>query len=227
MKEATSSVKRRKPAQSRARATAEAIQQAFVQLLVEHGYERVSIRQVISLAGVGIGSFYEYFSDKEALAAVCIHLRVKQIAGSMQAVVDTHVNAHVNAHVGAPLPERIDALLEAQIHATLAEPGQWSALFLLERRVSGTGAFRKLYGEFVQLWAAMLAGEPEIDGDAQRDEAAFAIHSMIYGLVSQALMTHAGPADPTRLRALVRTAVHGYVSVLAPRAYRLFRFPAA
>src|SRR5262245_12129405 len=91
---------RRKPAQSRARATAHAIREAFVRLLVERGYDKVSIRQVIALAGVGIGSFYEYFSSKEALAAVCIHLRVKEIAAAMSASID--------AARDRPLPDRVD-----------------------------------------------------------------------------------------------------------------------
>lgn len=217
MKETTTlNAKRRKPAQSRARATAEAIQQAFIQLLAENGYEQISIRQVISLAGVGIGSFYEYFSSKEALAAVCIHLRVKDIATAMRACVD--------AQRGAPLPERIDALMGVQIQAALAEPEHWAALFLIERRISEVEAFRKPYAEFVQIWVDMLDAGPGMPTGRRNTETAFTIHSMIYGFVSQALMTQIPQLDPSSLRATIRTAVHGYVSLIAPLAYRLFEF---
>jgi len=99
-------------------------------------------------------------------------------------------------------------------------------LFLLERRVSGTDAYRKLYAEFVQRWAAMLASAPEWPADAPTQDAAFAVHAMVYGLVSQALMTRAAPLDVTALRRLLRHAVHGYLSVVAPRAYRLYHFDA-
>ncbi|WP_043287713.1 TetR/AcrR family transcriptional regulator [Paraburkholderia oxyphila] len=217
MKEKTSvNAKRRKPAQSRARATAEAIQQAFIQLLVEQGYDQTSIRQVTSLAGVGIGSFYEYFSSKEALAAVCIHLRVKAVAATMRACID--------AHRDAPLPERIDALIDAQIQAPLAESEHWAALFLVERRISEADAFRKPYAEFVQLWVDMLDAGPGLPAQRRDTGTAFTIHSMIYGLVSQALITRIPGIDPARLRTTIRTAVHGYVSVIAPLAYRLFEF---
>jgi AcrR family transcriptional regulator len=207
---------RRRPAQSRALVTAEAIQQAFVQLLVEHGYSNVSIRQVTTAAGVGIGSFYEYFASKEALAAVCIHLRIKRIADDMRECISTTHDK--------PLPECVDALLIAQTRAPLSEPEQWSALFLLERQVSGIDAYRKLYAEFVQLWTGMLESMPDWPADAPAQEAAFAVHAMIYGLVSQRLMTCTAPCDPTALLRLLRTAVHGYLSLIVPRAYRLYRF---
>ncbi|CAJ0887920.1 TetR/AcrR family transcriptional regulator [Ralstonia flatus] len=212
----TTKTQRRRPAQSRARATADAIREAFVQLLVEKGYEKVSIRQVIGLAGVGIGSFYEYFSSKEALAAVCIHLRIKAIAADMRASID--------AHRAEPLPARVDALLDAQSAAALTEPEQWAALFLVERKVSGIEAFRHMYGEFVALWAEALSAGADWPAGADAEQAAFASHAMAYSLVSQALMAMPGHLDAAALRRLVGNAVHGYLSTLAPRAYRLYRF---
>lgn len=208
--------RRRRPAQSRARATTDAIEQAFVQLLVEKGYQKMSIRQLIALAGVGIGSFYEYYASKDALAAICIHARVQKIAEAMR--------ASVTAARGEPLPARADAMLSAQAAAPLAEPEQWAALFLVERQVSGIEAFRKHYAQCVQLWREMLAAGPGWPDDATIDEAAFAAHAMVYSLVSQTLMTRTDRPDADALRRLLRSAVHGYLSVLAPQAYRLHRF---
>jgi len=209
---------RRRPTQSRARATADAIRQAFVQLLVDRGYEQVSIRQVISLAGVGIGSFYEYFSSKAELAAVCVHLRIKEITATMRKRID--------AIRSEPLPDRVQALIEAQAAAPLAEPEQWRALFLVERQVSGIVAYRRLYGEFVRLWAEALTAGPDWPASVPVSEAAFAAHAMTYSLVSQTLMTSTRPPDPQAIRKMLGTAVHGYLSVLAPHAYRLYRFEA-
>lgn len=204
--------KRRKPTQSRARATAQAIEQAFVQLLVEKGYAQVSIRQVLALAGVGAGSFYEYFASKEALAAVSIRLRVRAIAEALQAAV--------LASAAASLPERVDALLDAQLQAPLTEPEQWAALFHLERQVSKPQAFRELYREFVVLWERGLGAGPDWPPGAPLADAAFAVHSIAYSLVSQTLMARSERPDAAALRALVRQAVHGYLSLVAPRAYR-------
>lgn len=208
--------RRRRPSQSRARATADAIQQAFIQLLVEKGYDKVSIREIISVAGVGAGSFYEYFSSKEALAAICIHLRIKKIAVAM--------HASLVKSSGMSLPERVNALLAAQTEGPLSEADEWSALFLLERRVSRIEAFRKVYAEFVELWSQLLANGPGWPDDVSVHQAAFAVHSIAYGLVSQALIARAVEIDPVALQRLLRNAVHGYLSLLAPHAYRLYRF---
>jgi len=210
--------RRRKPAQSRARATADAIRDAFFQLLAEKPYDRISIRQVIGLAGVGIGSFYEYFSCKDAMAAVCIHLRIKAIAASMRASID--------AHRAEPLPDRIDALIDAQLAAPLAEPEHWAALFVVERKVSGIEAFRNMYAEFVQLWMEALSGGGDWPVETALESAAFAAHAMTYSLVSQTLMTAPRPVDPAALRRMVGNAVHGYLSIHAPLAYRLYRLDA-
>jgi AcrR family transcriptional regulator len=210
--------RRRKPAQSRARATADAIRDAFFQLLAEKPYDRISIRQVIGLAGVGIGSFYEYFSCKDAMAAVCIHLRVKAIAAAMR--------ASVGAHRAAPLPARIEALIEAQSAAPLAEPEHWAALFVVERKVSGIEAFRNMYAEFVQLWMEALGGD-DWPAEVPLESVAFAAHAMTYSLVSQTLMTAPRPIDTAALRRMVGLAVHGYLSIHAPLAYRLYRFDAS
>lgn len=53
-------IPRRRPQQSRARHTSGALQEAFVRLLVERNYDAITIREIVDLAGTGLGSFYEY-----------------------------------------------------------------------------------------------------------------------------------------------------------------------
>jgi hypothetical protein len=45
---------RKKPVQSRSQMTLASLQEAFVQLLLERGYDKMTIREVASVAGVGI-----------------------------------------------------------------------------------------------------------------------------------------------------------------------------
>ena len=71
---------RRKPRQSRAKLTQEALQESFVRLLHERSAAEITIREITNLAGVGLGTFYEYFAKKEDLLALTIHLQVKQHA---------------------------------------------------------------------------------------------------------------------------------------------------
>jgi len=60
---------RKTPKQARARATVEAVLDAGAQVLVEYGYASASTNRIAEIAGVSIGSLYEYFPGKEAIFA--------------------------------------------------------------------------------------------------------------------------------------------------------------
>ncbi len=58
---------RRMPVQARARATYSAILEAAAQLLERHGKRGFTANKVAERAGVSIGSFYQYFPNKDAI----------------------------------------------------------------------------------------------------------------------------------------------------------------
>lgn len=73
MKGAAAAVSPRKePKQERSRRTVEAVLEAFAQVLVDEGYDRASTNRIAKVAGVSVGSLYQYFPSKEALViALC------------------------------------------------------------------------------------------------------------------------------------------------------------
>lgn len=208
---ATKTVQRRRPRQTRSRTTAAAIQQAFLQLLVEQGYDAVSVRQVVELAGVGIGSFYEYFSSKDSLAAICVHLSIKGVLGRMSAALEGTRSEF--------LPQRVEALVRAQAEIPLSKPEQWSALFALERRVSSAEAYQSMYEAFADAWEQCLVAAPDWPQRVNVHQAALTVHGIVYGLVSQALLNRDEGRRQSLLPQLILSA-HGYLSVIAPHAYR-------
>lgn len=60
----------RQPQQARAKATADAIIEAGFKCVAKHGMAGTTTRQIIEIAGVSPGSFYEYFSNKEMVFEV-------------------------------------------------------------------------------------------------------------------------------------------------------------
>ena len=58
---------RRRPTQERSRATVERILYAGRSVLLERGFEGASTNRIAAAAGVGPGSLYQYFPDKEAI----------------------------------------------------------------------------------------------------------------------------------------------------------------
>lgn len=60
---------RKSASQERSRVTVDAILEATARVLVREGYDRASTNRIAAVAGVSIGSIYQYFPSKEALVA--------------------------------------------------------------------------------------------------------------------------------------------------------------
>lgn len=66
-------VMRKEPRQARSRATVEAIIQAGARILSDEGWAGFTTNRVADLAGVSIGSLYQYFPDKLSLVDAIRH----------------------------------------------------------------------------------------------------------------------------------------------------------
>lgn len=60
---------RRRPRQTRSSMTVDAILEAAAILFAQDGFEATSTTRIAERAGVGVGSLYEYFPNKDALVA--------------------------------------------------------------------------------------------------------------------------------------------------------------
>src|SRR5258708_22186871 len=60
---------RKSASQERSRLTVDALLEATTRVLIKEGYDRASTNRIAEVAGVSIGSLYQYFPSKEALVA--------------------------------------------------------------------------------------------------------------------------------------------------------------
>jgi AcrR family transcriptional regulator len=67
-------VRRRHPRQDRAQQTVEAILDGVVRILKREGFAAITTNHIAEIAGVSIGSLYQYFPDKSAIF-VALHGR--------------------------------------------------------------------------------------------------------------------------------------------------------
>lgn len=173
---------RRKPRQSRAKFTQEALQESFVRLLHERPANQITIREITDLAGVGLGTFYEYFSKKEDLIALTIHVHVKQHAEQMK----TYAQSLIELSKGLTIQDYLQQIIHFQIEQVQAQQFLWSQVFLLERQISDIESYRKSYAMMVQMWQSIL--EPFIQNDEQLKSMALNMQRVCYGFVSQTLL---------------------------------------
>src|ERR1700691_6140000 len=111
---------RRRPRQRRAHQTVEAVLDAVSRVLKRDGVDAVTTNRIAEVAGVSIGSVYQYFPDKRAIF-LALHDRhservgrviestlVDHAASSLQDLMRALVGAIVDAH--APDPELFQLL---------------------------------------------------------------------------------------------------------------------
>lgn len=79
--------KTRKPKQQRAVATTEAIIRAGFICVSEQGLSGTTTRHIANKAGVGVGSVYEYFKDKEAIFEAMNAQFVREVVAMIQGVL--------------------------------------------------------------------------------------------------------------------------------------------
>ena len=143
---------RRKPRQSRAKMTQMALKDSFVRLLQQQSADQISIRAITDLAGVGLGTFYEYFSNKNDLIALTIHLHVKHNAQIMQA----HAQQCISSSAIHQLAHYLAQIVDFQISQVKAQQFLWAQTFLLERQISTMHSYRKSYAMMVDMWCQIL-----------------------------------------------------------------------
>ena len=173
---------RRKPRQSRAKLTQEALQESFVRLLHERHAHEITIREITDVAGVGLGTFYEYFSKKEDLVALTIHQHVKTNAEQLK----TYAQSLMELSTKLSFEDYLQQIIHFQLEQIQARQFLWAQTFLLERQVSNIESYRKSYAMMVQMWRSIL--EPSIQDDEQLKHMALNMQRVCYGFVSQTLL---------------------------------------
>ena len=71
---------RKLASQERSRSTVDALLEATARVLVKEGYDRASTNRIAEVAGVSIGSLYQYFPSKEALVAAVIDRHTQEVS---------------------------------------------------------------------------------------------------------------------------------------------------
>ncbi len=191
---------RRKPRQSRAKLTQAALLESFVRLLQEKPNTSITIRDITDVAGVGLGTFYEYFSQKEDLIALFIHLSVKdnihlllRHAKSCSIARTNHLEAYIHD------------ILRYQLSHFEKQPLFWAEVFYLERIISSPAAYQKHYQLMLDCWNEML--QYSQCSKAEAAQLASIIHRLSYGLISQSLLFSAQHIDWQSLENEIITAI--------------------
>jgi len=170
---------RRQPVQRRARQTVEAVLDAVVRIVKREGIKAVTTNHVAEVAGVSIGSVYQYFPDKRAIFIALHRRHIEEI--------DRMVEARLMDHAESSLEELIRAMVEAMIEAHATDPKLYELLFSeVPHRAEGTRDFAvRLHGAFR---LAISARVHELQRHPNLDKVVFVLTHMVESLSHGAVL---------------------------------------
>ncbi|AKU97788.1 Transcriptional regulator, TetR family [Labilithrix luteola] len=126
---------RREPKQRRARETVEAVLDAVVRILKRGGIEKVTTNRIAEVAGVSVGSVYQYFPDKRAIFGALHDRHVGEISQIVESTLVTHANSSFE--------DLVRALVEALVSAHGTDPELHELLTTQVPHAGGERAFEE------------------------------------------------------------------------------------
>jgi AcrR family transcriptional regulator len=105
---------RRAPKQERSRQTVEAVLEAVPIVVKRHGARAVTTNRIAEVAGVSIGSLYQYFPDKQAIFQALHERHVEDVRQRMERAVHECASTSLDAFA--------QSLMEGLADAHAAEP---------------------------------------------------------------------------------------------------------
>ena len=165
---------RRQPKQQRARQTVEAVLDAVVKILKRDGIDAVTTNRIAEVAGISIGSLYQYFPDKRAIFHALHDRHVEDIGRVVERTVIEHASSS--------LEQTLRALVDAMIQAHASDPELYE-LLLTEVPHRNTGvrqAESRLRGA---LRLALSSRTRELGSRRDIEKALFVLTHMIDALV--------------------------------------------
>lgn len=113
---------RKAASQARSRATVDALIEATARILVKEGFDKASTNRVADMAGVSVGSLYQYFPSKEALVAAVIDRHRQEISQAIRGELAQAVNLPIEQGVRMLVAAAVKShRIDPRLHRVLAE----------------------------------------------------------------------------------------------------------
>ncbi|WP_424981902.1 TetR/AcrR family transcriptional regulator [Maritalea sp. S77] len=188
---------RKQPRQARARATVNAILQASTRILQTHGLEKLNTNHIAEVAGVSVGTLYQYFPSKDAILIELIRQKRSQLHDAL-------------ADAAAQTAElTLEQALDNLLRVTIAHQLRWP---MVGRTLDYAESFLPLADEslafkrgLTEIISTMLVKFAVPNAEMVARDLIFALNGLIEGI----LATQNADADQIFARAQI--LAHGYI----------------
>ena len=113
---------RKTASQQRSRLTVNALLEATARILIREGFDKASTNRVAEVAGVSIGSLYQYFPSKEALVAALIDRHNRRVMQAVQGELAEALDLSIEEAVRRLVTVAVKAhRIDPKLHRALTE----------------------------------------------------------------------------------------------------------
>jgi AcrR family transcriptional regulator len=186
---------RKRAAQARSRATVDALVEATARILVSVGFDRASTNRIAEVAGVSVGSLYQYFPSKEALVAAVVERHQRAIMATVQ--------GDLPDIFAQPLEQAVRRLVAVAVRAHAVDP---RLHHVLAEQIPRVGELANLAafdgGNFTlfRTWLERHRDEVRVD---DLELASFICVTAIEALTHNAVLHHPGMLADERMEKLI------------------------
>jgi AcrR family transcriptional regulator len=194
---------RKRPRQTRSRATVEAILGATIRVLVSRGYEGATTIAVAARAGVSVGSLYQYFPNKESLVAALVERHSAEIIACIDATLANVDGSDPRRAVRALIRAAMDAhRINPALHKVLSE--QAPRIGRIKVAMDTSKVITERLAGYLAKHRAELAGrDPYV--------AAFIVETIVEAITHRSVIDGEGPMPAARLETETTDLVLGYL----------------
>lgn len=187
----------------------EAIVKATTQVLLKEGYEACTTNRVAEVAGVSIGSVYQYFPNKEALVVAVMERYQEELRDAMV--------ARLAELATADLETAVRGMVAAMLEVPRLQPRLHRVILEQVPRIGSLKRLHELHGEYAPLVEAWLEAHRGELGVTNPSVAAWVLIAAVEGVVARVMLERPGWIELGILQEQLTRLVLNY---LAPRPAR-------
>lgn len=176
----TTSKPRRKPAQSRSSNTVDCILEASAHILVSEGQGKLNTNHIAKIAGVSVGSIYQYFGNKETILAELGNRHIDEML--------TIIMATLQKLPSLDLKEALETMVHAVMDAHKQEPQLHQVLVRELNKLDGYTRVEELDGVLLNLTESFLKSRAHEISSEDLKLASFVVMQTIENLTHQGVL---------------------------------------
>ncbi|BEP40307.1 TetR/AcrR family transcriptional regulator [Variovorax sp. V15] len=192
---------RKAPRQQRSRVTVDAIVEAATRVLARRGWARFTTNEIAAVAGVSVGSLYQYFPDKLAIAEAIRQRHLDEVLAALNGS-DADVDA------SAPLSRRVERFVDGVIAAHSVDQALHRVL-VDEVPLAARSTYPEFEAEYQRRYRALVVESGGPGDGADADIAARMLSSAVEGAVHAA--ARRGDLDARAMRTELLRLVLAYL----------------